>query len=229
VLDETLEPCPWCLTETIERPGEQADVVWAAGINKPSGLLTVHLFLKVAVEESVGDVKLVSWPVVSSHKRQHGTNRGRLDHRRERLPEINTGPLVEPTDDPTCLVSREGAIWIHLVLEDPFAGDDSSTWRPRDKSPSVVGLQCIKFGLHCSIPMGIFDSGANAAGNRRYCLRGHEGVLRVRASPTMPQTNASNRNIGLYTGKTTPTVPQFNKFSQKTIRHPLKCLKYTTP
>jgi hypothetical protein len=29
----------------------------------------------------------------------------------------------------------------------------------------------------------------------------------VRASPTMPQTNASNRNIGLYTGKTTPTVP----------------------
>jgi hypothetical protein len=51
----------------------------------------------------------------------------------------------------------------------------------------------------------------------------------VRASPTMPQTNASNRNIGLYTGKTTPTVPQFNKFCQKTIRHPLKCLKYTTP
>jgi hypothetical protein len=34
----------------------------------------------------------------------------------------------------------------------------------------------------------------------------------LRASPTMPQTNASNRNIGLYTRKTTPTVPQFNKF-----------------
>jgi hypothetical protein len=34
----------------------------------------------------------------------------------------------------------------------------------------------------------------------------------IRASPTMTQTNASNRNIGLYTGKTTPTVPQFNKF-----------------
>jgi hypothetical protein len=29
----------------------------------------------------------------------------------------------------------------------------------------------------------------------------------LRASPTMPQTNASNRNIGLYTGKITPTVP----------------------
>jgi hypothetical protein len=50
-----------------------------------------------------------------------------------------------------------------------------------------------------------------------------------RASPTMPQTNASNRNIGLYTGKTTPTVPQFNNFCQKTIGHSLKCLKYTTP
>jgi hypothetical protein len=120
-----------------------------------------------------------SWPVVSSHKRQHGMNCGRLDHQRECLPKINTRPLVEPTDDPTCLVSREGAVWIHLVLEDPFVGDDPSTWRPRDKSPSVVGLQCIKFGLHCSIPMGIFDSGANAAGNRQYCLRGHEGVLRV--------------------------------------------------
>jgi hypothetical protein len=53
--------------------------------------------------------------------------------------------------------------------------------------------------------------------------------LILRASPTMPQTNALNRNIGLYTGKITPTVPQFNKFCQKTIGHPLKCLKYTTP
>jgi hypothetical protein len=51
----------------------------------------------------------------------------------------------------------------------------------------------------------------------------------LKASLTMPQTNASNRNIGLYTGKITPTVPQFNKFCQKTIGHPFKCLKYTTP
>jgi hypothetical protein len=58
--------------------------------------------------------------------------------------------------------------------------------------------------------------------------RYHCRHLSLTASPTMPQTNVSNRNIGLYTGKTTPTMPQFNKFCQKTIGHPIKCLKYTT-
>jgi hypothetical protein len=51
----------------------------------------------------------------------------------------------------------------------------------------------------------------------------------LRVSPTMPQTGASYGNIGLYIGKTTPTVPHFIKFGQKIIMHPLKCLEYTTP
>jgi hypothetical protein len=53
--------------------------------------------------------------------------------------------------------------------------------------------------------------------------------IQLRASPTMSQTSALNWNIGLYTGKTTPTVLHFIKFCQKTIRHSLKWLKYTTP
>jgi hypothetical protein len=37
----------------------------------------------------------------------------------------------------------------------------------------------------------------------------------LRASPTIPQTSASNLNIWLYTEKNTSTVPHFIKFDQK--------------
>jgi hypothetical protein len=50
----------------------------------------------------------------------------------------------------------------------------------------------------------------------------------LRASPTMTQTGALNRNMGLYEEKTTPMMSHFIKFGKKNLGHYLKCLKYTT-
>ena len=67
--DKTIEPRPRCLTEAVERAREEADVVGSLWIDEPSGLLAVHLFLQVAVEECIGDIKLVRRPVVRRHDR----------------------------------------------------------------------------------------------------------------------------------------------------------------
>jgi hypothetical protein len=86
--------------KTVERPRQEAYVVWELRINKPNGLLAVHRLLKVAVEEDVGDVELMSQPVVRRHERENGADRGWLDHRRERLAKVEVGPLIEPHEQP---------------------------------------------------------------------------------------------------------------------------------
>ena len=61
--NEALEPRPWCLTEAVEGFGEKAYGVRALRVDEARWLLAVDLLLKIAMEEGVGDVKLVSRPV----------------------------------------------------------------------------------------------------------------------------------------------------------------------
>ena len=59
------------------------------------------------MEKSIGNIKLVSRPVVSSHKGEHGPDSGRLDHQREGLAKGDARSLVEPTDNPSGFVAHE--------------------------------------------------------------------------------------------------------------------------
>jgi hypothetical protein len=45
------------------------------GIDEPSGLLTVHLFGEMSMEEGVGDVHLVHWPSSGSREVQNSPDR----------------------------------------------------------------------------------------------------------------------------------------------------------
>lgn len=57
------------------------------GIGKAGGLLTKHLLADVAMEEGVGDVKLVSRPVLGGDDGEHCPNLRRLNYQREGFPE----------------------------------------------------------------------------------------------------------------------------------------------
>jgi hypothetical protein len=50
------------LLETVEGLVKTADIIRAAGINKPWGLLTVDNFIKSTVEEGILDIKLANSP-----------------------------------------------------------------------------------------------------------------------------------------------------------------------
>jgi len=54
--DKSVEPRPWSLTKAVERSGEEADGIRLTRVDEASGLLTVDVLLKVAVQECVGDV-----------------------------------------------------------------------------------------------------------------------------------------------------------------------------
>ena len=86
------------------------------GVDEACGLLTEHLFLKMTMEEGVGDIHLVNGPAARHGKLEHGADGAGLDYRGERLGEVDTGTLTKAANDPSRLVPIEGSIRMELVL-----------------------------------------------------------------------------------------------------------------
>ena len=85
-----------------------------------------------------------------------------LDHRGESFSKVDAGTLNKSADDPSSVVSCEGAVGIHLMLEHPLSGDDTSSWRSRHESPGLVCPQSIELGFHSSVPVRVLDSRSDA-------------------------------------------------------------------
>lgn len=71
---------------------------------------------------------------------------------------IHTVALREPADNPPRLVAVQGAVGVELVAEDPLAGDDMSSGRPRDQGPGGVSAERGDFLLHGATPVLIVES-----------------------------------------------------------------------
>jgi hypothetical protein len=86
----------WCLLQPIQGAREQAHTVGMLGVNKPSGLLTVHLFREMSMKEGVGDVHL--WHRSSSRNTEvhNSLDRARFDNRSKRIREVDAGVLRKP-------------------------------------------------------------------------------------------------------------------------------------
>jgi hypothetical protein len=118
--------------------------------------------LQVAVKKSIGHIELMCRPVPRGDDGEDDADRGWLHHRRECLAKVNAGALIEPSDDPTSFVTLERAIRVHLMFEDPFAGDDARAGRSGNESPSLIGLQRVELLFHGVVPVWILDSSAHA-------------------------------------------------------------------
>jgi hypothetical protein len=103
----------------------------------------------MTMEESIGDIHLVNGPAARHGEMEHGANGHGLDNRSERVSEVDTGTLMKATNDPTRLMSVEGAIRMELVLKDPLPSDDVGVAGSWNKLPClVVMLQCVELVLH---------------------------------------------------------------------------------
>jgi hypothetical protein len=145
----------WCLLQSVQGAGEKAHTIGMLGVDEPSGLLTVHLFREMSMEEGVGDVYLVHRPSSGSGEVQNSPNRARFDNRSEHICEVDTGALTEASDHPARLVALECTIGAQLVLEHPLASDDVGARRAQNKLPSLVPLQSVKLFLHSCMPLRI--------------------------------------------------------------------------
>jgi len=92
-------------------------------ILEASGLSAVDALRDVAVEEHIGNIKLMRGPVLAGDESEHGADHRRLADRRECLLEVDAGSLMKATDNPPGFVTLEGAVGVQFVLEHPLAGD----------------------------------------------------------------------------------------------------------
>ena len=110
------------------------------------------------MEERVGNVELVSRPLLAGDEGQDGANGGGLHDGRERLSKVDARALGVAPDDPACFVALERAICSELVLVHPFAGDDTHAGRTVDQRPGVVALQGFELRLHGGYPVSVAQS-----------------------------------------------------------------------
>lgn len=93
VVCEAGEPCPRHLAEAVEVAVEEANGVWLVGIDEADGLLAVDLLVELSMKERVGNIQLVGRPLLAGEKGEDGADRGRLNHGRECLTEVDSGSL----------------------------------------------------------------------------------------------------------------------------------------
>ena len=65
---DPLVPGPRCLLQPVERTREQAHVVRIVGVDETRRLLTEHLLVEMAMQESIKHVKLVNRPSARNSK-----------------------------------------------------------------------------------------------------------------------------------------------------------------
>ena len=154
------KPSPGSLLEAVQRPVEAADMRAALGVYVAGGLLIVDGLHERAVEEGVVDVKLMNRPLVGECNGVDGAHGGQFHDRTERLLKINTGSLREAAEDPTRLVSIQGAIGLQLVSKNPFTCNHISTSGTWNKDPCVISVQGGKLVLHSEAPVVIIEGHA---------------------------------------------------------------------
>jgi hypothetical protein len=107
---EPVVPGPRGLLQAIQGLVEATDMARARGINKTRGLLIVDHLFQGAMQECVLHIKLPYGPRAGDSNVQNETDRSRLDNRAESLLVVDAGALGVPTNNPSGLVAREGAI-----------------------------------------------------------------------------------------------------------------------
>lgn len=137
---ERAEPSTRRLLQAIKRLDEATYMVGSGQVDEARRLLAVDSLRETTVEEGVVDVELVHGPVARNSKREHSPNCSQFDNRTKSLAVVDTGLLGEPANNPTRLVTVEGAAGLEFLPVHPFTGHNIGTVWTRDKFPRVVCL-----------------------------------------------------------------------------------------
>jgi hypothetical protein len=100
------------------------------------------------VQEGIGNVELIHWPIPISSNGEYRVNCAGLDHQGKGLTRINTGTLTETANNPSGLVLLEVPIRSEFVLEHPLPNHDISVGRTRNKLPGSGGQEGRELDLH---------------------------------------------------------------------------------
>ena len=129
-------------------------------VDEARGLLTVDDPCERAIEEGVIDVELMNRPFIGERNDEDGAHGEWFHNQTERLLKINTGSLRDAAEDPTRLVSIQGAIGLQLVLKNLFTCNHISTSGTWNKVPHVISAQGCELVLHSEAPVVIIEGHA---------------------------------------------------------------------
>ena len=107
-------------------------------VDKAGGLLAIHMFDEMAMEERVQNIQMMNRPGKRHRKLKNGVNRARLDDRSEGVGEVNSSALPEAANHPTGLITRQGTVGVELVAEYPLASYHIDTCRLRNQRASQI-------------------------------------------------------------------------------------------
>jgi hypothetical protein len=162
------------LLQSIQGLLQAADQVGVSRIRKASRLAAVDCLSEGAMEKSVLHIELLNRLVMGNSNGEYRAHSGWCHNRAERLIIVHTGALSETPEDPTSLVTIEGAVGTKLVGEDPFAGDDVRATRLKNKFPGPVAHEGPILIFHCRTSIRIGERGSDRGWDRRR-QRGGEG------------------------------------------------------
>jgi hypothetical protein len=93
------------LLEIVKGLVKMADVIRAARINKPWGLLTVDNFVKSTIEEGIPNIKLANSPRAGDGNLQNEPDGSLFDNWTESLIIVEVRTLRVATNNPACFVA----------------------------------------------------------------------------------------------------------------------------
>ncbi|KAH7672477.1 hypothetical protein IHE45_09G057300 [Dioscorea alata] len=94
-------------------------------------------------------------PLVGEHNGENGAHGGWFHDQTEHLRQINTGSLRETVEDPTRLISIQGAIRLQFVSKNPFTYNHISTCGTWNKVPGIISAQGSELLLYGEVPIVI--------------------------------------------------------------------------
>jgi len=152
---ETLKPSPRGLFETIQRFLKKTDMIRCSRDFETKRLLTIDCFVKRTMEKGIFYIELVNRPGRGCGYAKNRANGARFNDGRKGFIIVNAMLLGETTTNPASFVPRERAVSKELLAKHPFAGNDVSTGRARNKAPSVILKKSGKLITHGSGPVRI--------------------------------------------------------------------------
>ena len=100
----------------------------------------------------------MNWPRRRNSNTKNDANSDRFNDRRQSFIIVYTMLLRETSTNPACFITRESAVGVELMPENPFARNNIGVGWARNELPSVIGEEGVKLITHGLGPVGFEKS-----------------------------------------------------------------------